>query len=70
MKRGTSKVPTALHRPLGKTCHSNEKANGNANFCENQLTFHDLYDQNHERQMETRIRALLASADGTLLGKN
>jgi hypothetical protein len=36
---------------------------------ENQFTSHDLCDENHEQQVETRVQALLASVDHTLLSK-
>jgi hypothetical protein len=40
-----------------------------ADYLENQFTSHDLCDENHERQVETTVQALLASVDGTPLGK-
>jgi hypothetical protein len=36
---------------------------------EKPFTPHDLCDENHERQVETRVQALLIFVDGTLLGK-
>jgi hypothetical protein len=40
-----------------------------ADYLENQFTPHDLCNENHEQQVETTVKALLASVDGTLLGK-
>jgi hypothetical protein len=36
---------------------------------ENQFTSHDECDENHERRVETRVKALLASVNDTPLGK-
>jgi hypothetical protein len=69
MKRDGPKAPTAIHGPLGITYHPNEKANVIADSLENQFTSHDLCDENHEREVETTVQALLASVDGTPLGK-
>jgi hypothetical protein len=69
MKMDEPKAPTAVHGPLGITYHSNEKANMTADCLENQFKSHDLCDENHERHVETTFQALLASADGTPLGK-
>jgi hypothetical protein len=54
---------------LGVTYHPNEKAKVIADCLENQFTSHDLCDGNHERQVETRVQALLASVDDTPLRK-
>jgi hypothetical protein len=40
-----------------------------ADCLENQFTSHDLCDENHERRVETRVQALLASVDDTALEK-
>jgi hypothetical protein len=40
-----------------------------ADYLENQFTSHYLCDENHERQVETTVQNLLASLDGTPLGK-
>jgi hypothetical protein len=48
MKRDGPKAPTAVHGPLGRTYHLNEKANMSADSFENQFTSHDLCDENHE----------------------
>jgi hypothetical protein len=57
--RDGPKAPTAVPGPLGITCHPNEKANVIADYLENQFTSHDLCDENHERQVETIVQALL-----------
>jgi hypothetical protein len=41
-KKDGPKTPTALHGPLGKTYHQNEKANMIADCLENHFTSHDL----------------------------
>jgi hypothetical protein len=69
MKRDGQKAPTVVVKPLGITYHPNEKANVIANCLENRFTSHDLCDENHERRVETRVQALLASVDNTPLGK-
>jgi hypothetical protein len=63
------KATTAVHGPLGITYHPNEKANMIADCSETQFTSHDLRDENHERQVETRVQVLLASVDDTPFGK-
>jgi hypothetical protein len=55
MQSDGPKAPTAVHGPLGITYHLNEKANVTGNCLEKQFSSHDLYVENHERQMETRI---------------
>jgi hypothetical protein len=69
MKRDGPKAPTADHVPLGTTYHPDEKANVIADYLENQLSLHDLCDENHERHMETTVRVVLASVGGIPLGK-
>jgi hypothetical protein len=69
MKRNGPKAPSAVHGLLGITYYPNEKANLIADCLEIQFTSHDLYDENHERQVETIVEAVLAHVDGTLLGK-
>jgi hypothetical protein len=51
------------------TYHPNEKSNMIADCLENQFTSHDLCDENHERWVETRVQAQLASVDDTTLEK-
>jgi hypothetical protein len=58
------------HQPLFMallvtTYHSNEKANEITGGLENQLTFHDLCDENHDERVKTQVQALLASVDDT-----
>jgi hypothetical protein len=67
MKRDGPKVPTAIHGPLGVTYHPNEKANVIADCVENRFTSHDLCDENHELQVETRFQDLFASVGDTPL---
>jgi hypothetical protein len=69
LKRDGPKTPTAIHGSLGITYQPNEKANVIADCLENQFTSHDLCDENHERQVETTVKVLLASVSGTPLGK-
>jgi hypothetical protein len=69
MKRYGPKAPTTIHGPLGITYHPNARVNVIADCLENQFTSHDLCDENHERQVETTVQALLSSVDGTPLGK-
>jgi hypothetical protein len=58
MRRDGPKAPTAAHGPLGITYHPNEKTNAFADCLEKQFTSHDLCDENHGRQVETRVQAL------------
>jgi hypothetical protein len=69
IKRDGPKAPTAVHGPVGitYTYYPNEKANTIANSLENQFTSHDLCDGNHERQVQTRVQALLPSVVDTRL---
>jgi hypothetical protein len=64
-KKNGLKATTAVHGSLGITYRPNEKANVIADCLENQLTFHELCDEKHERQVETEVQALLAPADET-----
>jgi hypothetical protein len=59
----------AVHGPLGITYRPNEKAHVIADCLEIKFTSHDLCDENHERQVETTVRVLLASVDYMPLGK-
>jgi hypothetical protein len=65
MKRDGTKAPTAVEGSVGITYHPNEKVNQIADCLEKQFTSHDLFNKNDERQMETRVEALLASVDDT-----
>jgi hypothetical protein len=69
LEQWETKPRTAVHGALGITYHPNEKANVNADCLENQFTSHDLCDEYHERQVETRVQALLVSVDDTPSGK-
>jgi hypothetical protein len=69
MRKDGPNAPTAAHSPLGTTYHPDEKVNTTADCLENQFKSHDLCDENHEQQVETRVEALLASVDDTPLGK-
>jgi hypothetical protein len=69
MKRDGRKAPTVIHGPLGITYQPYEKANVIADCFENQITSHDLCDENHEQQVATTVQALFASIAGTPLGK-
>jgi hypothetical protein len=69
MKRDGPKAPTAVHGPLGITYHLNEKTNVIVDCLENQFTSHNLCDENHELQVERRVKSLLASVNDSPLGK-
>jgi hypothetical protein len=69
MRKDGPKSPTASHGPLGITYHTDKKDEDIADYLEEQFTSHDLFDENHERQVETAVEALLASVDGNSLGK-
>jgi hypothetical protein len=68
MKRDGPKASTAIHGPLGIKYQPSEKVNVIADYLENQFTSHNLGDENHERQVETTVQALVASVSGTPLG--
>jgi hypothetical protein len=40
-----------------------EKANANSDCLQNQFTHHDMCDENHERPVETRVRAGLETVE-------
>jgi hypothetical protein len=61
--RDGPRVPTAIHGLLELKYHPVDKANEIADCLENQFTPHDLCDQNHERRVEARVKALLEAAD-------
>jgi hypothetical protein len=48
MKRDGPKAPTAVYGPLGITYHPKEKAIAIVDCLENQLTSHDLCEENHK----------------------
>jgi hypothetical protein len=59
LKRDGPRAPIAIHGASGLKFHPTRKANATADFLEIQFTPHDLCDENHERQVETRVQALL-----------
>jgi hypothetical protein len=63
------RASTAIHGPSGLKFHPSEKANATADCLENQFTHHDLCDENHERQVEARVQALLKVVDNKPLEK-
>jgi hypothetical protein len=69
MKRDGPKAPTTVHGPLGITYHPNEKANVITVCFENQFTFREVCDGNHEGWVETKVQALATSVVGFPLGK-
>jgi hypothetical protein len=56
------RAPTAFDGLFGLK-YPVDKANARADCLENQFTPHDLYEENHERRVEARVRALLEAAD-------
>jgi hypothetical protein len=68
MKRDGPKTPTAVRGPRGITYHPSEKADMIEDCLENKFTSYDLCDKNHERQVATTLKAMLASVDGNPLG--
>jgi hypothetical protein len=63
MKRDMPKKPTAIHASFGLIFHPLEKVNAIANCLENQFTLHDLYGENHKRQVEATVRTLLEAIE-------
>jgi hypothetical protein len=61
--RDGPRAPTAIHGLLGLKYHLVDKANAIADCLENQFTLHDLCEENHERQVEARVQALLEAED-------
>jgi hypothetical protein len=62
-------APTAVHGPLGLKYQAAGKATTIADCLENQLTPHNLGDENHKQRVEARVQALLKAADNTTLEK-
>jgi hypothetical protein len=56
-------VSSAIHGLLGLHYHPVDKANAIADCLENQFTQHNLCEENHERQVEARVQALLEAVD-------
>jgi hypothetical protein len=57
-------------KPFGVTFHLLEKANAIADCLENQFTLHDLCDENHKHQVETRVQTLLEAVENNSPRKN
>jgi hypothetical protein len=55
---------------LGLKYHLVDKANATADCLENQFTPHDLCEENHERQVEARVQALLEAVNSAPPKKN
>jgi hypothetical protein len=68
-RKGWIKDTNNFHGPLGITYYPKEEANIIADCLENQFISHDLSDENHEREVDTTVQALLAYIDGTPLDK-
>jgi hypothetical protein len=62
-KRDEPRAPTVIYGPLGSTFQPTNKANAIADCLEKQFTSHKLCDENHERQVEARVQALLEAED-------
>jgi hypothetical protein len=69
MKWDAPKAPTALHGSLGIKCHLKYKAVVIADCLEIHFTSQEMYDENHERHVQTTVQALLSSVDATPLEK-
>jgi hypothetical protein len=65
LKRDEPRAPTATYGSSGLKFHPSEKANAIADCSEIQFTPHDLCDENHERRVEARVRALLEDIDNS-----
>jgi hypothetical protein len=61
--RDGQSAPTAIHGPSGPKFQSVDKANAIADCLGKQFTPQKLCDENHERQMEARVQALLEAED-------
>jgi hypothetical protein len=61
--RDGPRAPTAIHDILGLNYHPVDEANTIADCLENQYTPHNLCEENHERQVEARVQALLEAVD-------
>jgi hypothetical protein len=57
IKRDGPKARTVIHGPLGLKYRPLEKATPIADYLENQLTTHDLYDENHKRRVKAKVEA-------------
>jgi hypothetical protein len=63
MKRDGPKAPTAIHGPLRLKFIPLEKVNAIADSLENQLTPHNMCEENHKQQVEARVQALSEAMD-------
>jgi hypothetical protein len=65
LKRDGPRTPTAIHGVSGLKFHRFEKTNVISDCLKIQFTSHDLYDDNHERQVEVRAQTLLETVDNS-----
>jgi hypothetical protein len=61
--RDRPRAPTAIHGLLGLQYHPVDKTNETADCLENQFTTRQMCEENHERQVEARVQALLEAVD-------
>jgi hypothetical protein len=61
--RDGPRAPTVIRGPLGPKFQPADKANAIADCLEKHFIPHKLYDENHERQVEARVQALLKAED-------
>jgi hypothetical protein len=59
LTRDGPRAPTAIHGASGFKFLLSEKANAIADCLEIQFAPHELCDENHERQVEAKVQALL-----------
>jgi hypothetical protein len=62
-----SKVPSAFQGPLGPILYPIDRINIIADCLEDQFRGHDLYDCDHRRHMESKVKALLVFVDEDVL---
>jgi hypothetical protein len=63
--RDRPRAQTAIHGLFGLNYHPEDKPNSIADCLENQFTPHNLCEENHERQVEARVKVLLEAVDFT-----
>jgi hypothetical protein len=61
------KALTAIHGSFGHKYQPLERATTIADSLENQITPHDLCDENRNRRVEARVQAMLQAGDDTPL---
>jgi hypothetical protein len=61
--RDGPRAPTVIHGPLRQKFPTVDKVNAIADCFEKQFTPHKLCDENHERQVEARVQALIEAED-------